>query len=94
MGYSNNNAIVSSDDQELMMNKSLEEGECSTDESDDKGLDQQETKLIEEKIDSSMLKVKDYFEGKFNDLTRVMELEKQLAENKKHLEQLKVKCGH
>ena len=81
----NNNATVSNEEQEIVLNKS----ECSTDEGDDKGLDQQVTKLIEDKIDSSMSKVKDYFEGKFNDLTRVMELEKQLTENKKHLEQLR-----
>ena len=87
----NNNATVANEEHEVVLNKSLEEGECSTDEGDEKGLDQQATRLIEDKINSSMSKVKDYFEGKFNDLTRVMKLEKQLAENKKHLEQLKTK---
>ena len=72
----------------------MEEGECSDVEELDltpSKLDPQASKLIEEKIDSSMSKVKDYFEGKFNDLSRVMELEKQLAENKRHLEELKSK---
>ena len=79
------------------LDESLEEGEYSQedyikeDSGKEIGLCEQTNKLIEEKIDSSIDKVKNYFEGKFNDLTKVMELEKQLAENKKHLEQLKAK---
>ena len=38
-----------------------------------------------------MVKVQDYFDKKFQDMSRIMDLEKQLAENCKHLEELKVK---
>ena len=38
--------------------------------------------VIEERIENSMAKFKDYFDGKFDNLAKVMELEKQLEENK------------
>ena len=47
--------------------------------------------VTEEQIENSMAKFKDYFDGKFDNLAKVMELEKQLEENKNKLEQLKAR---
>ena len=82
----NNNATI--DD--------LEEGECSQNSeevlnksavnSGDKA-----DKIIDQKIEASLSKVQNYFEEKFTNYARVVELEKQLAENRKHLQELKEK---
>ena len=49
------------------------------------------SKLIDGRIDSSMSKMRDFFEEKFANISKVMQLEKQLAENKRKLETLKSK---
>ena len=52
---------------------------------------QETSQLIDEKIDSSMSKFKNYFDEKLGNIAKVVELERQLAENKKHLEMLKAR---
>ena len=47
--------------------------------------------MIDDKIELSVSKLQQYFDKKFENLTKVMQLEKQLAENKEKLEQLKAK---
>ena len=96
----NNNAIVEATDE-------FEEGECSkdsqniagVDDGQDKAkntkgqvtLDQSAKRLIEEKINQSFEKVQNFFEQKFADMARVLELQGQLAENQRSLEVLKEK---
>ena len=46
---------------------------------------------IDQRIQSSISKVQNFFEKKFEDLSHVRELEKQLEENKRQLEQLRAK---
>ena len=46
-------------------------------------------KLIDDKIRQSMTQIQDFFEQKFANMTKVMELKKQLAENQKKLQVLK-----
>ena len=84
----NNNANI--------VNEEIEEGECSSQESaesTDRGV-QSSSKLhksIDEKIGSSMSELKSYVEEKFSNLNPVHELEKELAENRKKLAELKEK---
>ena len=85
---SNNNATVS------QLKDTLEEGKWSQEQGSEesrsaeprpgtsKGLNENAEKLIDEKINASFSKVQDFFEQKFADLTKVMELEKQLNENR------------
>ena len=85
---SNNNATVS------QLKDTLEEGEWSQEQgseesrsaeprpSTSKDLNENAEKLIDEKINASFSKVQDFFEQKFADLMKVMELEKQLNENR------------
>ena len=49
------------------------------------------SKLIDDRIDSSMSKMCDFFEEKFSNISKVMQLEQQLAENKRKLETLESK---
>ena len=92
----NINANVAETNQDL--ERSLEEGECSeSTEGDASQAKNRESitkpmsmvKVIDKKIDDSMNKVHRFFEEKFRNLSRVAELERQLAENKRHLKMLK-----
>ena len=95
----NNNAVIATSNVDV--SKDLEEGECdgedtrlaclnSTESVTGKsGIQPSMSKLIDEKIRQSISQVREYFDEKFNNLTKVMELEKQLEWNKKKLEELK-----
>ena len=94
---SNNNATVS------QLKDTLEEGKWSQEQGSEesrsaeprpgtlKDFNENAEKLIDEKINASFSKVQDFFEQKFADLMKVMELEKQLNENRQKLEVLKAK---
>ena len=53
--------------------------------------DRLEQDYIDQRIETSLTKVQDYFERKFEDLSRVRDLEKQLEENQRQLRELKAK---
>ena len=92
----NNNANLIQDP-ESCLNESLEEGECSqrsgvdNAEGEETGDDTMLQTAIDRKIDASMSKVQQFLEQKFQDMSKMMELERQLAENKCKLEDLKSK---
>ena len=103
-GQGNNNATVTEpeevDDgqQPTRFDQSLEEGECNksvNDEVTDSVVDMSSNinveQVIEEKVDQSMSRVQDYLDKKFGDMMKILELERKLEENKRHLEQLKAK---
>ena len=79
----------------------MEEGKCSQRSEGTSGEELSQVTLVEEestvvnqiddKIRSSMSQVQNYFEKKFEDISKVFELQKQLEENKKQLEVLKAK---
>ena len=87
----NNNATIleSEMESEPAPHRSLEDGEYPPDREEVSAEDV--SSVIDKKIDESMSKVQHYFERKFGELSRVHELEKQLEENKRHLEQLKAR---
>ena len=98
----NNNAKIgeASEDEDISLqaNKSMEEGECTM----DSELEEGKTSLamqpemqainvhevIDKKIGDLMNRVQSYFDQKFRDLTKVMDLEKQLAKNHGQLKSL------
>ena len=74
----------------------LEEGECSQHvvdvmEEEKQNSSAAEANLIDERINTLMAAFQNYFKKKLEDVSRVAELERQLAENKRHLEELKSK---
>ena len=67
----------------------MEEGECITQKDGEESEEKKQSELepsvervIEDKFDASMSKVQNFFEQKFKDMGKILELEKQLAENK------------
>ena len=79
------------------MNTSLEDGELiaanvEEEDADGEGANKPDMeKVIEDKIEASMSKVQGFFEQRFKDMSKILDLEKQLAENKRNLEELKAK---
>ena len=91
----NNNAIADPGD-------NYEEWECSLGSTDSKTgemsmpgpkavVDSEAEKLIDQKINKSFDKVQTFSEQKFTDLTKILELQNQLAENHRQLEVLKAR---
>ena len=74
--------------------RDLEDGECSRtpiNRSDSEvGGGPTQLNIIDQRISTSLNKFQTYFEKKFDDMSRVMEQERQLAENQGHLQQLKI----
>ena len=97
----NNNAIIADTDEEVdkqnkQLNTSLEDGELIAanveEDADGEGANKSDMeKVIEDKIEASMSKVQGFFEQRFKDMSKILDLEKQLAENKRNLEELKAK---
>ena len=89
----NNNATRVSEEEEK------EDGECSPSGSQPRPCSSSDTttsvidteRMIEEKVNQSLNRVQDFYDKKFADLSRVYDLEKQLAENKRKLEILKAR---
>ena len=78
----------------------LEEGECSFLEDKSQGSKKQcgdlvnkesLTQHIDNKIKTFFNSFQSYFDQKFQDMSKVMELEKKLADNQRHLEELKAR---
>ena len=97
MQRNNNENVVDS-----QLDITREEGKCSQNSNTEPGEsvqkgdgcynpEQQISDSIDKRIDDSISKVKSYFEQKFENLSRVAQLEKELAENRKQLELLKLK---
>ena len=94
----NNNATLVEHESETQdPNQSLEDGECGQSIHSGCGDIAGDTteasveRVVERKIEELMTKVQDYFDCKFRDMSKIMELEKQLEENKNTLSNSKLK---
>ena len=95
----NNNTTIADEEP---ANQSIEEGECSQFSDADERVvelndgevppgnnDKLDVGFVDKRIDASMAKMQQFFENKFDNIIKVWDLERQLAENKRHLEELK-----